>query len=157
VPFFVGGHEIAKTSAREADALLFYFVSRIRLATISLDGEPRTTKLIAEGMAREFVASAPRLAFARSTLDPDAKDRLAKKFAQLLHDCKPRRWARNDNAEQLLARARADEEDFERIAPRFARAALSVWGYTPQEARNLFDFRRKRVDRAIDASLNAGR
>ena len=127
--------------------ILGFFVSRLRLAACALDGQPETARKAGASMANEFARSAPFLPLARAIVDPTATDRLAKDFTRLLHDCKPKRWSREMPDEEIKAAALEDERDFEKVAPRFGRAALVACGYTPEQARNIFEFDRKRRDR----------
>ena len=150
MPFVIGGRDVARTSVQAAEALLEFFVSRIRLAAGVLDGEPLTAKEIAVDMAEAFGSYAPLLRLARTPVDTAAMGELSAQFTRLLHDCRPRTWASGMPEEQLEAASRNDEKEFEKVAPRFARAALVACGYTPKEARNLFEYRRKRLDRTGD-------
>lgn len=152
MPFVIGGRDVARTSVQAAEALLEFFVSRIRLAACFLDGEPLTAKRMAADMAEAFGSYAPLLSLARTPVDTAAMRELAAQFTRLLHDCKPRTWSRGMPEEQLEAASRKDEKEFEKVAPRFARAALVACGYTPREARNLYEYRRKRRDRTSDGA-----
>ncbi len=155
-PFVIGGRDIAKSSMQDAEALLQFFVSRIRASACLLDGEPRTAKRIGAHLAAEFAGCANILTpLARATVDAAATRALSAQFARLLHECKRHSWSRDMPEEELKAAFLEDEKDYERVAPRFAQAALAACGYTPKEARNLFEYRRKRRERMNDASPTA--